>query len=47
VGGVGTWPGLVVLEPGSVLVKFLNASIDEQAFEVGTNQYHKGEVFRL
>jgi hypothetical protein len=43
-------PGLVwaVLEPGSVVVKFINdASIDELAFEIGTNRCHKGEVFRL
>ena len=36
-----------MLEPGSVVVKFLNASIDELAFEIDTERYHKGEVFRL
>jgi hypothetical protein len=56
VGGVGTrgwhcwnWRR-AVLEPGSVVVvvlKLLNASIDELAFEMDTEQYHKSEVFRL
>jgi hypothetical protein len=56
VGGVGSggwwcWKRrLAVLEPGSVLLhvlRFLNASIDELAFKIGTEQYHKGEVFIL
>ena len=39
---------LAVLEPGSgvmLLVRFLNASIDGLAFEIGADRYHKGEVF--
>jgi hypothetical protein len=39
-----------MFEPRSIVVlvvRFLNASIDKLAFELGTEQYHKGKAFRL